>query len=42
MKYSNALVKELAESVERRLTIYESEDTYTKSSILDPRFKLKW
>ena len=42
MKYSNALVKELAESVELRLTIYESEDTYTTASILDPRFKLKW
>ena len=42
MKYSNALVKELAESVERRLTIYESEDTYTTASILDPRFRLKW
>ena len=42
MKYSNALVKELAESVERRLAIYESEDTYTTASILDPRFKLKW
>ena len=42
MKYSNALVKELAESVERRLAIYESEDTYTTASILYPRFKLKW
>ena len=42
MKYSNALVKELAESVERRLTIYESEDAYTTASVLDPRFKLKW
>ena len=36
------LVKELAESVERRLTMYESEDSYTTASILDPRFKLKW
>ena len=42
IKYSNALVKELAESLERRLSIYESEDTYTTASILDPRFKLKW
>ena len=42
MKYSNALVKELAESVERRLAIYESEDTYTTAIILDPCFKLKW
>lgn len=41
-KYSNGLVRELTESLERRLSKYESGDIYKIASTLDPRFKLKW
>ena len=41
-KFSNGLVKELTESIERRLSKYESGDIYKIASTLDPRFKLKW
>ena len=40
-KYSNGLVTELTESIERRLSKYESGDIYKIASTLDPRFKLK-
>ena len=41
-EYSNGLVRELTESIERRLSKYESGDIYKIVCTLDPRFKLKW
>ena len=41
-KYSNSLVTSLADSLERRLSVYEREEIYTIACTLDPRFKLKW
>ena len=41
-KYSKSLVKSLADSLERRLSVYENEEIYTIACTLDPRFKFKW
>ena len=40
--YSTKCVSALLASLSKRLCIYEEEDVYTTSSILDTRFKLLW
>lgn len=36
------MVSTLKSSIEKRLSVYESEESYTIASVLDPRFKVRW
>lgn len=40
--YSSEMISALKSSIERRLSMYESDDTYITSAVLDPRFKVRW
>ena len=41
-KYKNKMITALRNSIEKRLSVFESRELYTQASLLDPRFKLKW
>ena len=40
--YACKMVKTLADSIEKRLSSYETKDVFTSATSLDPRFKLMW
>ena len=41
-KKTSALCSSLINSVQKRLTLYENNDTFIIATTLDPRFRLKW
>ena len=40
--YSSKMISALKTSIDERLSIYEYDDTYVTSAVLDPRFKVRW
>lgn len=40
--YSSKMVLALKSSIEKRLNMYELDDSYIISAVLDPRFKVRW
>ena len=40
--YSSKMISALKTSTDKRLSMYEYDDTYVTSAVLDPRFKVKW
>ena len=42
LKYKNTFVNPLNASVQKRLSCYETNDTFPTASALDPPFNLQW
>ena len=40
--YSSKMISTLKASIDKRLSVYESDETYITSAVLDPRFKVRW
>ena len=40
--YNNAMVSRLRNSIDNRLSHYETDESYLMAAILDPRFKIRW
>lgn len=42
LKYNTTFVNTLKQSLAKRVTYYETDNTYILAAMLDPRFKLEW